>query len=300
MRKLLLILLVVSLLIGCDKPEVISPPPPKTSRPAEPVAWQPVEPTTEEVAAETVEQDRQGLEERIEELLSEYGVEAEAISFVITDLRTGESFRRNDQVEFVGASLYKLPLAMLYYDEISAGRISPQDAIRYDEWMFEEGPLETSVEDGDYIPIEDLLYYLITVSDNISGHMLYSHLGGWEPMRQAALKYTDDEAYPNYYSGDNYLTADYLSDVLGYLYDHPAHYAELFDLMAQAEPTNYLNASQTVATYQKIGHYEQMYGAAGLVLDGSPYSIVVMSQAGEIGLTLVGEINRIAHDFFGE
>ena len=51
----------------------------------------------------------------------------------------------------MGASLYKLPLAMLYYDEISAGRISPQDAIRYDEWMFEEGPLDL-VEDGDYIP----------------------------------------------------------------------------------------------------------------------------------------------------
>ena len=58
MRKLLLILLVVSLLIGCDKPKVISPAAEDESagRAGGLAAGRA---TTEEVAAETVEQDRQ-------------------------------------------------------------------------------------------------------------------------------------------------------------------------------------------------------------------------------------------------
>lgn len=303
-----LLLLVVLLLVGCsvagvsDTPSTQAESVEENEKIPDIVQSTPKETSEEAVAPKTRTKKRSPapLDEQIEDLLDEYMVDPAAVTYVITDLSTKESFRLNDQEEFIGASLYKLPLAMLYYDEFQAGQIEPEDTIMYEDWMYEEGPLENEIEPGDLVTIENLLYSLIVYSDNISGHMLYSYYGGWEYMRESALAYTEEEAYPNYYSGDNYLTADYMNDVLGYLYQHPSRYANLLDLMAQAEPEDFLNASLYGHTYQKIGYLDDMSGGAGLVLNDRPYSIVVMTYLGDLGRPIMGEINRIAYEYFNQ
>lgn len=253
-----------------------------------------------EVASTSLMMDeRPPLDELILNYLEEWEIDSDWISFVITDLKSGEQYLHNHTSEFIGASLYKLPLAMLYYDEMYQGKNSPEDLFCFDWWMKEEGgPIEANYQPGDWLELNYILEALIGASDNTAGHMLYGSLGGWEIMRESALKYTDQPAADNYYLGENYLTADYMGAVLNYIYDHPWRYKDLMVNMSCAEPEDFLNSVLYHSTLQKTGNFNSATHAAGLMLDGNPYSIVVMTDLGHWGRTVMGEINQLVYQYF--
>lgn len=231
---------------------------------------------------------------RICSVLSDYVAE-QGVSLQVTyqlyDLTDGSVCQYREDTEMVAASVYKLPLAMLYYDMMASGTISSSDLIYYPEDAYEAGgPIADSAVVGSEIELASLLEAMIVSSDNTAAHILFINLGGYRAFREQAMKYTN-LSETLLVRDDNVLTAAYMSDVLVYLYDHQTRYLELFEDLREAEPTTYLNHVNHLSTAQKYGDYQAAQNASGIVEEGYPYAISIFTTLGTQGPDFIGQFN---------
>lgn len=234
----------------------------------------------------------------IEAYFQENGIDHEKVAYCITDLEHNIKYSMNEKDEFIAASIYKLPLAMLYYDKVNDGEYTLDSTFTYSGYMHEDaGVVSSNYGIGSQIPLSDLLDDLIEYSDNDAGHILYENLGGWKEYKEAMTKYTDFIS-ENYYTEDNVSTANTMNDVVTYLYEHKEDYKDLIENMEKAEPGEYLDRDIQLSMPQKYGMYDSALNSVGFVECNTPYSIVVLTDLGDKGADVMANINRIAYEHF--
>ena len=234
----------------------------------------------------------------IEAYFQENGIDHEKVAYCITDLEHNIKYSMNEKDEFIAASIYKLPLAMLYYDKVNDGEYTLDSTFTYSGYMHEDaGVISSNYGIGSQIPLSDLLDDLIEYSDNDAGHILYENLGGWKEYKEAMTKYTDSIS-ENYYTEDNVSTANTMNDVVTYLYEHKEDYKDLIENMEKAEPGEYLDRDTQLSMPQKYGMYDSALNSVGFVECNEPYSIVVLTDLGNKGADVMANINRIAYEHF--
>lgn len=234
----------------------------------------------------------------IEAYFQENGIDHEKVAYCITDLEHNIKYSMNEKDEFIAASIYKLPLAMLYYDKVNDGEYTLDSTFTYSGYMHEDaGVVSSNYGIGSQIPLSDLLDDLIEYSDNDAGHILYENLGGWKEYKEAMTKYTDFIS-ENYYTEDNVSTANTMNDVVTYLYEHKEDYKDLIENMEKAEPGEYLDRDIQLSMPQKYGMYDSALNSVGFVECNIPYSIVVLTDLGNKGADVMANINRIAYEHF--
>lgn len=234
----------------------------------------------------------------IEAYFQENGIDHEKIAYCITDLEHNIKYSMNEKDEFIAASIYKLPLAMLYYDKVNEGEYTLDSTFTYSGYMHEDaGVISSDYGIGSQVPLSDLLNDLIIYSDNDAGHILYENLGGWKEYKEAMTKYTDSIS-ENYYTMDNVTTANTMNDVVTYLYDHQEDYKGLIKNMEKAEPGEYLDRDTQLSMPQKYGMYDYALNSVGFVECNTSYSIVVLTSLGDKGADVMANINRIAYEHF--
>lgn len=234
----------------------------------------------------------------IETYFQENGIDHEKVAYCITDLEHNIKYSMNEKDEFIAASIYKLPLAMLYYDKVNDGEYTLDSTFTYSGYMHEDaGVISSNYGIGSQIPLSDLLDDLIEYSDNDAGHILYENLGGWKEYKEAMTKYTDSIS-ENYYTEDNVSTANTMNDVVTYLYEHKEDYKDLIENMEKAEPGEYLDRDTQLSMPQKYGMYDSALNSVGFVECIIPYSIVVLTDLGNKGADVMANINRIAYEHF--
>lgn len=234
----------------------------------------------------------------IETYFQENGIDHEKVAYCITDLEHNIKYSMNEKDEFIAASIYKLPLAMLYYDKVNDGEYTLDSTFTYSGYMHEDaGVISSNYGIGSQIPLSDLLDDLIEYSDNDAGHILYENLGGWKEYKEAMTKYTDSIS-ENYYTEDNVSTANTMNDVVTYLYEHKEDYKDLIENMEKAEPGEYLDRDTQLSMPQKYGMYDSALNSVGFVECNTPYSIVVLTDLGNKGADVMANINRIAYEHF--
>lgn len=232
----------------------------------------------------------------IEAYFQENGIDHEKVAYCITDLEHNIKYSMNEKDEFIAASIYKLPLAMLYYDKVNEGEYTLDSTFTYSGYMHEDaGVISSDYGIGSQVPLSDLLNDLIIYSDNDAGHILYENLGGWKEYKEAMTKYTDSIS-ENYYTMDNVTTANTMNDVVTYLYDHKEDY--LIKNMEEAEPGEYLDRDTQLSMPQKYGMYDSALNSVGFVECNTSYSIVVLTSLGDKGADVMANINRIAYEHF--
>ena len=238
------------------------------------------------------------LEKDIEAHFQENGIDHEKVAYWITDLEHNIKYSMNEKDEFIAASIYKLPLAMLYYDKVNEGEYTLDSTFTYSGYMHEDaGVISSDYGIGSQVPLSDLLNDLIIYSDNDAGHILYENLGGWKEYKEAMTKYTDSIS-ENYYTMDNVTTANTMNDVVTYLYDHKEDYKGLIKNMEKAEPGEYLDRDTQLSMPQKYGMYDYALNSVGFVECNTSYSIVVLTSLGDKGADVMANINRIAYEHF--
>lgn len=226
------------------------------------------------------------------------GIDHEKVAYCITDLEHNIKYSMNEKDEFIAASIYKLPLAMLYYDKVNEGEYTLDSTFTYSGYMHEDaGVISSDYGIGSQVPLSDLLNDLIIYSDNDAGHILYENLGGWKEYKEAMTKYTDTIS-ENYYTMDNVTTANTMNDVVTYLYDHKKDYKGLIKNMEEAEPGEYLDRDTQLSMPQKYGMYDSALNSVGFVECNTSYSIVVLTSLGDKGADVMANINRIAYEHF--
>lgn len=234
----------------------------------------------------------------IEAYFQENGIDHEKVAYCITDLEHNIKYSMNEKDEFIAASIYKLPLAMLYYDKVNEGEYTLDSTFTYSGYMHEDaGVISSDYGIGSKVPLSDLLNDLIIYSDNDAGHILYENLGGWKEYKEAMTKYTDSIS-ENYYTMDNVTTANTMNDVVTYLYDHKEDYKGLIKNMEEAEPGEYLDRDTQLSMPQKYGMYDSALNSVGFVECNTSYSIVVLTSLGDKGADVMANINRIAYEHF--
>ena len=234
----------------------------------------------------------------IEAYFQENGIDHEKVAYCITDLEHNIKYSMNEKDEFIAASIYKLPLAMLYYDKVNDGEYTLDSTFTYSGYMHEDaGVISSNYGIGSQIPLCNLLDDLIVYSDNDAGHILYENLGGWKEYKEAMTKYTDSIS-ENYYTEDNVSTANTMNDVVTYLYDHKEDYKGLIKNMEEAEPGEYLDRDTQLSMPQKYGMYDSALNSVGFVECNTSYSIVVLTSLGDKGADVMANINRIAYEHF--
>lgn len=234
----------------------------------------------------------------IEAYFQENGIDHEKVAYCITDLEHNIKYSMNEKDEFIAASIYKLPLAMLYYDKVNEGEYTLDSSFTYSGYMHEDaGVISSDYGIGSQVPLSDLLNDLIIYSDNDAGHILYENLGGWKEYKEAMTKYTDSIS-ENYYTMDNVTTANTMNDVVTYLYDYKEDYKGLIKNMEEAEPGEYLDRDTQLSMPQKYGMYDSALNSVGFVECNTSYSIVVLTSLGDKGADVMANINRIAYEHF--
>lgn len=234
----------------------------------------------------------------IEAYFQENGIDHEKVAYCITDLEHNIKYSMNEKDEFIAASIYKLPLAMLYYDKVNEGEYTLDSTFTYSGYMHEDaGVISSDYGIGSQVPLSDLLNDLIIYSDNDAGHILYENLGGWKEYKEAMTKYTDSIS-ENYYTMDNVTTANTMNDVVTYLYDHKEDYEGLIKNMEEAEPGEYLDRDTQLSMPQKYGMYDSALNSVGFVECNTSYSIVILTSLGDKGADVMANINRIAYEHF--
>ena len=234
----------------------------------------------------------------IEAYFQEIVIDHEKVAYCITDLEHNIKYSMNEKDEFIAASIYKLPLAMLYYDKVNEGEYTLDSTFTYSGYMHEDaGVISSDYGIGSQVPLSDLLNDLIIYSDNDAGHILYENLGGWKEYKEAMTKYTDSIS-ENYYTMDNVTTANTMNDVVTYLYDHKEDYKGLIKNMEEAEPGEYLDRDTQLSMPQKYGMYDSALNSVGFVECNTSYSIVVLTSLGDKGADVMANINRIAYEHF--
>lgn len=234
----------------------------------------------------------------IEAYFQENGIDHEKVAYCITDLEHNIKYSMNEKDEFIAASIYKLPLAMLYYDKVNEGEYTLDSTFTYSGYMHEDaGVISSDYGIGSQVPLSDLLNDLIIYSDNDAGHILYENLRGWKEYKEAMTKYTDSIS-ENYYTMDNVTTANTMNDVVTYLYDHKEDYKGLIKNMEEAEPGEYLDRDTQLSMPQKYGMYDSALNSVGFVECNTSYSIVVLTSLGDKGADVMANINRIAYEHF--
>ena len=238
------------------------------------------------------------LEYLIDSYLEDKNINKNKIAIYVHNFETNETYSLNSNKEFIAASTYKLPLAMYFYEMVANNEISLNKMLTSAARDYEPGGATYNLPLGGQLSVETLLHRSIQDSDNTASKMLYRYLGGWVDYKKKIAKYTTHDLSQSYYTRLNMQTAQYLSDCLDYIYDHQDIYQTLIKDMRKAQPKNYLNSKINEIAVQKYGYFESVRNSAGIVFEGSPYSIVVLTEMGDYGESVMGEINRICYEYY--
>lgn len=229
--------------------------------------------------------DTDDLDERIQQVIQQYGLDDSSFSVAYYDLVSGESYEWNGRKYMFTASVYKLPLNMYYYMMENAGEIDSHAVV------------------GGY-DLANAHYLSIVLSDNDASDALKDGLGSYSYYKNQMFL-TFGSAYyqdlnnidPSVYE-DVYYPADYLIDVLKYLYQNQSSFQELLSYMSAEEQRNGFDNTlkDRCTVYQKQGWYETVNTVAEIVDADEPYLAVIMLDHNG-GALIAQEVNEVLYDY---
>ena len=183
----------------------------------------------------------------IDMLFEKYGIDpdSERLTIGYYNTLTGEERYYLPDTYKVSASMFKVPLNMIYTDRISGGEMSFDDDIYGASYSWYQ-------------------YRTLVRSDNNCSMTLINYLGGYSAFKELQIPYlgnnpVDDIGY--LYSVDNYYTARQFINILRMLYYENERFPGIIENMLQAEPYNYFKEYEhDWPIAQKYGFVEQTEG----------------------------------------
>ena len=230
----------------------------------------------EPVIEETVDTN---IENLINEIMIENNLNENNFFFFYYNLEEKKYYFYNENTYFTAASTIKVPVAMLYYDKINEGELSPSDTLLYNSDDYEAGDGSTAADYsvGERIPISYLLEQTIVNSDNTALNILIHNIG-YKKCKEELTKYFDVEITEEFYSS-NVANASYYYDVLQYLYQNADKYSELIEYMKISSGGEYLKANlPQYEVAHKYGSYDGYVHDYGIIYGQSTYLIGVFTK----------------------
>lgn len=198
---------------------------------------------------------------------------------------TGETHYYDEDRWFIGASIFKLPLGMLYAEMLERGEISLEDKIRG-------------------VTLDDLLRGMIVRSSNDYADILWKYRGSYKDMRRDFLPYfnADPETVEQIYWANNYFTARQMLNCLKHLYENAETYAPIIDLMLIASPDrNFKSKEQKYEIAHKYGYVPQnnvnYYNDTAICYTDDPICIVMLTMGVASPSAVLADFCTLACDY---
>lgn len=205
-------------------------------------------------------------EEVVAQYMEEHDLTDSKIALGYKNLVTGEEHFINGDEYYTAASLYKVPLNMVYTERISKGEMTFDDEVRG-------------------VAYSKLIAGSIVESNNEFSDYLRSGLGGYPTYRRYFCEYMGenaDEVSAKFYE-NNYFTPRQMITCLDTLYQGgEERFPKVIDYMKQAEPNNYFNAfDQDYPVAHKYGYLETgntlQINDCAIVYTDDPIAIVMFT-----------------------
>lgn len=163
-------------------------------------------------------------DEVVAALMEEYNVSPESVSMGYCNTVTGETHYYRGDAYMVAASMYKVPLNMVFAERISKGEM---------DW---DTPISGQ-------PYSYLMERSIIKSDNDAAEKLWIKLGGYKKYRKiiCPLMGADPDTVDKLYWKNNLFTAEQMIYCLSLLQANPERFPRLEETMKLVEPERYFN-----------------------------------------------------------
>lgn len=220
-------------------------------------------------AAEPAAPPAEGAGAVIEAFLTDHQVNRELIGIGYLDPATGEEYYFNGDGEFFAASLYKVPLCMVWAERIAGGEADEETLIRNQKL----GPLMDAS---------------LILSDNTASANLMDGLGGLYAARATFAQYlgmSEEEARADrHYLKDAFFTPRRMMLCMYTLYTQQERFPDILSRLLQANPGEYLKRTEDRwPIAQKYGYMRNQWGTdmnvAAVVYTDSPFLLVVFSHS---------------------
>lgn len=205
-------------------------------------------------------------EEVVAQYMDEHDLSEENIALGYRNLVTGEEHYLNADQYNVAASLYKVPLNMVFTERISKGEMTFDDKVK--------GVVYSKLMQGS-----------IVESNNEFSDYLRAELGGYPDYRRYFCAYMGEDADTvdaKFYE-NNFFTARQIITCLNTLYQGGEdRFPRVIEYMKDAEPNNYFNAfDQDYVIAHKYGYLETgntlQINDSGIVYTDDPIAIVMFT-----------------------
>ncbi len=200
------------------------------------------------------------------------------------DLATGEMINVNDQIEYIAASTSKLPINMVLFKDIEAGKVSFEDKLVYkqEDLEFGTGIIQNSPYGTEYT-VRETSKLSIRKSDNCGVNMIIRQVD-----IENVRKYLADLGGKVYY-GKTHRSCPYdmalvAQDLYRHYLDNEAVYGELINNLENTDWNDRISAKLTgVKVAHKIGNQTKTANDVGIVFGKHPYVLSVMTDNVDFG-----------------
>lgn len=221
-----------------------------------------------------------------QEFLAKYHIDESKVALGYMNLVTGEEHYLNGDEYMVAASMYKVPLNMVYAERVSKGEMT---------W-------ESKVSG---VQLDKLMKGSIVASNNEFSDYLRKGLGGFPEYRDFFLEYigeTKDSVDDKYYE-NNYFTARQIITCLKTLHEGGEdRFPQVLGYMKDSEPNNYFNyKSQDYPIAHKYGYLEVggklELNDCAIVYTDDPIAIVMFTLGVNNVYTVMAEYCALMADY---
>lgn len=232
--------------------------------------------------------DADEIETLFDRYIAENGLNPDIISIGYVYTATGESWFYNEDKWYYSASLYKVPLMMLYAEKEYLGELNADSEIC--------GTTLDRLEEA-----------VLTYSDNDLAYSALTRLADPVESRRMFQRYSDlpEEYYLwNFYSFSDF-TARFMTDVMRCLYENSNRFPRVIDHLKDAHPGHFFHlfmGENDLVIAQKYGSYHDEDGndwnhTAGIVYTPNPFILTVMTRYGGISENIIGDLALLFRDY---
>ncbi len=200
------------------------------------------------------------------------------------DLATGEMVNVKDTDRYIAASTSKLPINVLLYKNIEAGKVSLDDMLTYKKEDFESGTgiIQKSAYGTQYT-VRETSKLSIRKSDNCGVNMLIRLLD-IQNVRQYLVDLGGKVYYDERHRSCPYDMALVAQDLYKHYLKNEAVYGELINNLENTDWHDRIDAQLTgVKVAHKIGNQVKTANDVGIVFASHPYVLSIMTDNVDFG-----------------
>ena len=228
------------------------------------------------------------LQETVDRYFEKNDLNPDLISIGYINTGNSKSWFHNGDRWYYSASLYKVPLMMLYAEKEAAGELT---------------------QDSEFfgLPLSYLEDEILTFSNNDLAYSMMLNLADPFACRKLFCAYSDlpEDYYSWEFTGYSYFTARFMTGVMYTLYSEQERFPGILERLKLAQPGHYFRLSlegEGVGIAQKYGNYHDEDGndwnhTAGIIYTENPFLLTVMTRYGGLSETIIADLAQIFYDY---